>query len=72
MMTEIYNNNFLLYQENNNHDNIYQRDNINAGNNIYEGFDATENDLDAAQARAEEQQRIANEKKDDFFTIQNL
>ena len=37
-------------------------------NNIYEGFDATENDLDAAQARAEEQQRIANEKKDDFFT----
>tara|TARA_Y100000389_G_scaffold186621_1_gene207157 strand:+ start:9767 stop:11605 length:1839 start_codon:yes stop_codon:yes gene_type:complete len=68
MMTEIYNNNFLLYQENNNHDNIYQRDNINADNNIYEGFDATENDLDAAQARAEEQQRIANEKQNDFFT----
>ena len=68
MMTEIYNNNFLLYQENNNHYNIYQRDNINADNNIYEGFDATKNDLDAAQARAEEEQRIANEKKDDFFT----
>jgi len=69
-MKDIYNNNFLLYQENNNHDTIDQHDNIdnNIDNNIYEGFDATKDDLDAARARAEEEKRIAKEKYDDFFT----